>query len=321
MGRPPCWCVERCCDTGDDVAVDTVRTREVGQLGDPTLGEVDGAPFDHEVAGEALRYAERRVLRRVGEAEHEPPLDVGPEPMVHHLGKPAERPPHRFADVSWPLPRSQSGLELAEAPPAYDAPLPIGLELDSGDWAWLDAIEDGPVLPIAGPPKSGRSSALLAIAGFAADRGWDVITVVHSRRSPLAAAENDELGCRCSADELGIALDKTTGRVLVLVDDVQRLADQDLLQPAIDADGRALIAIAASADFLSSRTGVMRTLPAADGGLLLAPQGPLDGSAIGLRRLPDEWVANPRPGRGILAIAGEARQVQVPITDFRYDVA
>ncbi len=76
---------------------------------------------------------------------------------------------------------------------------------------------------------------------------------------------------------------------------------------------RVLFAVSGPVDFLSSRTGVMRSLPAITAGILLAPTGSLDGSAIGLRRLPAEWTANPRPGRGILGIAGDPTEVQVPL--------
>jgi hypothetical protein len=58
---------------------------------------------------------------------------------------------------------------------------------------------------------------------------------------------------------------------------------------------------------------MFRNFPVAGAGLLLAPSGSLDGSAIGLRRLTPEMVANPRPGRGILAVAGEPSDVQVPL--------
>lgn len=34
---------------------------------------------------------------------------------------------------------------------------------------------------------------------------------------------------------------------------------------------------------------------------------------IGLRRLPTEWTTTPRAGRGILGLAGDPTEIQVPL--------
>ena len=78
-----------------------------------------------------------------------------------------------------------------------------------------------------------------------------------------------------------------------------------------------LIVVTGPPDFLGSRLGMLRNFPMACAGLLLAPTGSLDGGAVGLRRLAPELVTNPRPGRGILAIAGEPTDVQVPLDPLR----
>ncbi|MEO5899090.1 MAG: hypothetical protein ABIR68_03025, partial [Ilumatobacteraceae bacterium] len=67
-----------------------------------------------------------------------------------------------------------------------------------------------------------------------------------------------------------------------------------------------------SADYLGSRIGPIRGLPQSTAGILLAPSGSLDAGAIGLRRLPPDALLNPRPGRGMLAVAGEAVEIQLP---------
>ena len=118
---------------------------------------------------------------------------------------------------------------------------------------------------------------------------------------------------RVTPDELGDAIAATVGQVLVVIDDLQRLEDATGIEAALKHRDRVLCAVSGPVDFLSSRTGVMRSLPAITAGILLAPTGSLDGSAIGLRRLPAEWTTNPRPGRGILGIAGDPTEVQVPL--------
>jgi len=56
----------------------------------------------------------------------------------------------------------------------------------------------------------------------------------------------------------------------------------------------------------------MRSLPASRAGIVLAPTGNYDGNAVGLNRLPPDALLNPRPGRGLLAVGGEAVEIQVP---------
>ena len=118
-------------------------------------------------------------------------------------------------------------------------------------------------------------------------------------------------------DALGDAIAATVGQVLVVIDDLQRLDDSAGVEAALKHRDRVLFAVSGPVDFLSSRTGVMRSLPPITAGILLAPTGSLDGSAIGLRRLPAEWTTNPRPGRGILGIAGDPTEVQVPLDHHR----
>jgi hypothetical protein len=101
----------------------------------------------------------------------------------------------------------------------------------------------------------------------------------------------------------------------VIIDDLQRVTDGALLDAIAPHRHRVLTVVAGSPDLLSSRVGVLRSLPVASAGLLLAPTGSLDGAAIGLRRLPPEWTSNPRPGRGILALAGEATEIQIPLPE------
>ena len=103
-----------------------------------------------------------------------------------------------------------------------------------------------------------------------------------------------------------------SGRVVVLFDDLQRLADASPIEAVLEHRSRVLLVVAGPTDLLASRTGMLRGLPQANAGMLLAPVGSLDGGAIGLRRLAPELTTNARAGRGILAIAGEATEVQVP---------
>ena len=100
----------------------------------------------------------------------------------------------------------------------------------------------------------------------------------------------------------------------MLIDDLQRLDDSAGIEAALKHRDRVLLAVSRSARLPRQPDGrdaqpARRSRPAC----CWRPTGSLDGSAIGLRRLPAEWTTNPRPGRGILGIAGDPTEVQVPL--------
>jgi len=117
--------------------------------------------------------------------------------------------------------------------------------------------------------------------------------------------------------QIWLALAQTAGRVVVLYDDLQRLPDSDCIEAAVAERERVLMVVSGAPDFLDGRTGSLRPLPAARAGIVLAPTGNYDGNAVGLKRLPPDAMLNPRPGRGLLAVGGEAVEIQVPFIDGR----
>ena len=218
--------------------------------------------------------------------------------------------------MSWPQPWEQAPLDRLTPPDHLVSPLPVAIDTHTGEWAWIDAVDDGPVFAVAGPPKSGRSTSMAAMARLASRAGWSVLNVdavAPARRWPRgttrrsAATWHRTISPRRSR--------RGDGNVLVLLDDLQRLTSYDPLEAALAHRDRVLLVVSGPPDFLGSRLGMLRSFPVAGAGLLLAPTGSLDGSAVGLRRLTPEMVANPRPGRGILAVAGEPSDVQVPLVN------
>lgn len=124
------------------------------------------------------------------------------------------------------MPLARTDADTAGPPDGFLSPIPVGLELDSGEWAWLDAFDDLSFLPIAGPARSGRSTALAFLSIAARTRGWNVVRVGHSRRSPLVAFFDDDNGDvrHIVVDEIGDTLENTPGNILVLVDDLRSRA-------------------------------------------------------------------------------------------------
>ena len=109
--------------------------------------------------------------------------------LAASLAPPTRRPPQRFVDVTWPLLWEHAAAAPPTPPAHFVAPLPVAIDTESGEWVWVDGVDDGPVFAVAGQPKSGRSSTLAALARLAHEQGWAVLNVLSSRRSPLAASD------------------------------------------------------------------------------------------------------------------------------------
>ena len=141
-----------------------------------------------------------RHQRRSGRSSASPNRCPAP---THHPPPPLRRRPvavavgHRQADAS----RSRRRR-------SFLAPLPVAIDTNSGDWCWIDAIDDGPLLGVVGPPKSGRSTMLGVLAHLAAEQGWTVVNATTSRRSPLAVSPDPVLANRCDPAQLGEVVER-----------------------------------------------------------------------------------------------------------------
>ena len=163
---------------------------------------------------------ERRTASRAADRRHQRPRDRGRQPCVRRraahraaggrsAGRPrrATRPAGAGGSTGGPgdpLARGVAGTAgpattatlrrrhvavvvrstPAAAPPTppahFVAPLPVAIDTESGEWVWVDGIDDGPVFAVAGQPKSGRSSTLAALARLAHEQGWTVLNVLSS---------------------------------------------------------------------------------------------------------------------------------------------
>jgi S-DNA-T family DNA segregation ATPase FtsK/SpoIIIE len=200
-------------------------------------------------------------------------------------------------------------------------PLPTRVELDrlpvtpggftlgrGGDDAavlTVDLFAGSARLLVCGPPRSGRSTTLLAIARQAATRPEfaDVaVLVAAAARSPLAG-DAARFGLqRLAPDDSCTPAFADGRRVLLLVDDVEvfdtpagdRLAEWTRRAPS----GLAVVASGRSDELAVAFRGVGAEVKRARVGVLLQP-GPTDGEVLGVR-LPRQRRNEP-PGRGVLA--------------------
>ncbi len=252
------------------------------------------------------------------------------------------RRPRQFPVVTWPL--AASALHGQPPPRGMLAPLLVGVDPTSAEPRWLDAAEDGPVLAVTGPARSGRSSALRMLAETAQQSGAYTIGIAGGRRSlggqPQPGADDAAFHTVCRPADLlahverflaggGVEAADSSIAIVLCLDDLQRVdeAAATSLTAAVGllADacpGRWLLFLGGSSEVISGRSTVRRALPPHRGGLLLMPASALDGGAVGISgRLPEEHRAGGRPGQGVLAIEGEWSPIQMALPEAVHETA
>jgi S-DNA-T family DNA segregation ATPase FtsK/SpoIIIE len=186
----------------------------------------------------------------------------------------------------------------------------------------IDLSADGPGAVVAGPPRSGRSTALLAMAASLLSQGTPVLAIT-PRRSPLRALEGTAgvlavLGADASESQLDQALESLK-QYVVLVDDAELLADSMLSEPlrglivsGRDAD-HGLVLAGTTTDLGRAYSGFIPEALKSRCGLIVAVDSPGDGDLFGVRLSRN---AGPGPlGRGLLIRPGRAEPIQVAASD------
>ncbi|HSV67407.1 MAG TPA: FtsK/SpoIIIE domain-containing protein [Mycobacteriales bacterium] len=243
-------------------------------------------------------------------------------------GVPAEQLPRRVD----PLPDRVTPAE-AEALRVDDRPTAagtctVGVGGDHLAPLDVDLLDSGGTFVVAGPPRSGRSTALLAVAASLAGRksGELPVVVLAPRPSPLRALAG-EPGIRQVltgtdvAAELDEVLAEIGGPVCLVVDDGELLGDgpagtrlERFVRQARD-DGSVLVAAATTEDLLLARyRGWLAAARRSRSGLLLDPRSHVDGEVFDLR-LPRSTAGGWPAGRGLLVLRGAAVPVQVPAAE------
>ncbi|MCU1491932.1 MAG: Protein essC, partial [Acidimicrobiaceae bacterium] len=181
----------------------------------------------------------------------------------------------------------------------------------------------GPGFLVAGPPGSGRSSALVTMARSLLEVGTKLVLVTF-RPSPLRSLESAP-GVLASVDGRAVspeALSDALGLegAVVLVDDVELAVDVPVTQPLLafyrEARDRnsALIAAGATDDLARALRGLVPEVRKSRKGLLLCPSGPADGEVLGIR-LPRTATFSGPPGRAVLVEGESLLLVQVPLAE------
>ncbi|WP_435131328.1 FtsK/SpoIIIE domain-containing protein [Actinacidiphila sp. bgisy144] len=234
------------------------------------------------------------------------------------------------------LPRPQRPMRVDALPPRMTLTDAMALDPDfrpsSPLWALMgvggdelapvgiDLEEAGPGFVIAGPPKSGRSTALITAARSLLANGTPVVLVT-PRRSPLRELADAPgvlgllTGTESTADELTELTAKAAGEKFVVVVDDSELLYESMLETALEEvvksgmDGDHALIAAGSSDSMSSQyRGFVVEARKSRNGLLLSPQTGSEGDLFNVR-LPRDIGGGPL-GRGVLIRGGTIMQIQ-----------
>ncbi|MDO4260272.1 MAG: FtsK/SpoIIIE domain-containing protein [Actinomycetaceae bacterium] len=199
--------------------------------------------------------------------------------------------------------------------------LPIGIAEADLEPALLESYEGEHIL-IAGPPRSGKSLSLLALAEVARryQRPEDDLQVwgICNRRSPLANSDLDRL---FSIDEgtaaIQAAMKLHDGPLLLLVDDAERVTDSGnvLLSLVTDSSPHIRVAAAGRNDDIRSiwsQDHWLKAIRRSRCGILLQPNVDQDSDLLSVR-IPRRAPVAMMAGRGYLCLNGSANLVQVAL--------
>ena len=241
------------------------------------------------------------------------------------------------AGAAWPQPQPAplrvdvlpARIRLAEAEslpgrPGAPGPLRPLVAVGGDELSRLTAdLGRFPGFAIAGPPLSGRSSALLVMAGSLLENGAGLV-VFAPRESPLRALAGQPgvlaVVTGTDADQRVVAgvLESAAGPVAVLVDDAEALHQARIgdLLAQIPAEGRgrghALVVAGTSGELLRTSRGFTAAARQFRCGLLLTPEAPQLGQELFGTRLPRSAAFDRPAGRGYLIQGSEAVLAQVP---------
>ncbi len=231
------------------------------------------------------------------------------------------------------LPMRITASQVRDLDPAFTPPSPLWAMLGAGGDALaplgIDLLAQGPAAIVAGPARSGRSSALVTAARSLLSRDVPVV-VVTPRRSPLrdlagtpgvlAVLDGGGRPIDGSPEEPLAALVAGHARYVVLVDDAELvspdtptgMALEEILRTGRDEEHGLLIA-GTTGDLATAYRGFVAEARKSRTGLLLSVQSPADGDLFTVR-LPRGAVGGPT-GRGLLIISGTATPIQAAVPD------
>ncbi|MDX6275759.1 MAG: segregation ATPase FtsK/SpoIIIE, family [Frankiales bacterium] len=223
-------------------------------------------------------------------------------------GTAADRPPRRVDPLPVSIDVISAELLRRKPRPEGRACVLLGVGGDELSPVDLDVVDVSPAFVVAGPPRSGRSTALARIVSGLLGEGIAVAALL-PRASAVAAVPGVVV---LAGDELTPPADH------VLVCDDVELAEPGgllLLEAALREarDGGPTVLLAGTTDDLAvGFRGPVVEARRSRCGLVLAPRTPHDGELLGTR-LPQPSAGEVPPGRGMLVVRGAVCALQVAL--------
>ncbi|GII61288.1 cell division protein FtsK [Sphaerisporangium krabiense] len=222
------------------------------------------------------------------------------------------------------LPMRVTAAQALDLVAGFTPPSPLWALLGAGGDSLaplgVDLLAQGPAAVVAGPSRSGRSSALLTAARSLLGQDTPV-AVVAPRRSPLRdlAGQDGVLGVVSAEGEDLPAVLLGHDRYVVLVDDAELISPDSPLGMALESTLRSgrdgehgLLVAGTTGDLATAYRGFVAEARKSRTGLLLSVQSPADGDLFNVR-LPRGAVGGP-PGRGLLVISGTVTPIQAALS-------
>jgi S-DNA-T family DNA segregation ATPase FtsK/SpoIIIE len=241
------------------------------------------------------------------------------------------RLPHRMRPLHVDeLPLQVTYREAMALDPDFVAPSPlwalVGVGGDALAPAGVDLLAEGPGFTVAGPPRSGRSTALRTMVEClldpAAGGGLVPVVLITPRRSPLRelSGRPGVLGVLDAAardKDLDVLLEGEH-RYVIVADDAELLEPGELddalarfLRRARDGE-HAVVLAGTTRDLLGDHRGFLADARRSRSGLLLSMDSPGDGDLFGLRP-PRTAAADGPAGRGLLVTPEATTPIQVAL--------
>ncbi|MEU3841775.1 FtsK/SpoIIIE domain-containing protein [Streptomyces sp. NPDC028635] len=254
-----------------------------------------------------------------GQAQVRALREIAEETRSRYGRIPAARRPLRVDALPTRITASEALALDPEFAPSSPLWALVGVGGDELHPVGVDLEENGPGFVIAGPPKSGRSTILLAATESLLRSGTPVVLVT-PRRSPLRDLEGRDgvlgvLNADSREDDLEELVGKApNGSYVVIADDAELLYDTRLdeaLEAVVrkGADGGIGLLAAGTTDSLAGQyRGFVVEARKSRNGLLLTPQTPSEGELFGIR-LPANSGGGPA-GSGLFIAGGTYMPVQ-----------
>ncbi|GAB2466439.1 FtsK/SpoIIIE domain-containing protein [Jatrophihabitans fulvus] len=233
-------------------------------------------------------------------------------------GLPALNRPRRLDPLPEEIDTEQVAALRTGPRPASPTVVTVGVGGDHLAPVDLDVAELGGALVVAGPARSGRSTALRTMVESL--RGGPLpIVIAAPRPSPLRDVSGDDVTVLATDVAAGLraALESASGPLALVVDDAE-LLDDHALQGVLETfvrnsrdSGSIVLAAGTTDDILLNRyRGWLATARRERSGLLLNPASHVDGEVFELR-LPRSTGGGWVPGRALLVRSGAVSTVQV----------